>query len=103
MPVELEHRAYWAIKTLNLYYQATREERKLQLSELEELRLYAYENAKFYKERTKMWHDKRILNRELKEGELVLLCNSRLKLFLVKFRSRWPCPFVVKSVKLYAH
>jgi hypothetical protein len=41
----------------------------------------AYENAKIYKERTKTWHNKRILKREFKIGELVLLFNSGLKLF----------------------
>lgn len=69
------------------------------MSELEELRLDAYENTKLYKERTKRCHDKRILNREFKEGELVLLFNSILKIFLGKLRSRWPGPFVLKSVK----
>lgn len=100
-PVELEHRAYWVIKALDLYCQTEGEKRKLQLSELEELRLGAYENSKIYKERTKRWHEKIILNREFKEGELVLLFNSRLRLIPGKLRSRWFGPFVVKSVKLY--
>lgn len=34
------------------------DKRRLQLSELEELKVDAYENAKLYKERTKKWHDK---------------------------------------------
>ncbi|XP_038695435.1 uncharacterized protein LOC119992714 [Tripterygium wilfordii] len=60
LPMELEHGAYWAIKKLNFDIQAAGEERKLQLNELEELRLEAYENAKIYKERTKAAHDKLI-------------------------------------------
>ncbi|XP_073121291.1 uncharacterized protein [Henckelia pumila] len=45
-------------------FEATDEERLLQLNELEELRLEAYENARIYKEKTKKWHDQRIVPRE---------------------------------------
>ena len=51
-----------------------------------------------YKERTKKWHDRRIARREFNEGELVLLFNSRLKLFPGKLRSRWSGPFEVTRV-----
>ena len=40
-----------------------------------------YDNAKIYKEKTKRWHDQKILRREFKAIEQVLLHNSRLKLF----------------------
>ncbi|XP_058744426.1 uncharacterized protein LOC131617063 [Vicia villosa] len=69
--------------------------RILQLHELEEFRNRAYENAKFYKEQTKKWHDRRIQKKEFWEGQLVLLYNSRLKLFPGKLRSKWSGPFMV--------
>ncbi|CAN6555178.1 unnamed protein product [Malus baccata var. baccata] len=68
LPMELEHKAYWAIKHLNFDYQATGEKRKLQLNELEEIRNDAYENAKIYKDKTKKFHDAHILRKEFQPG-----------------------------------
>ena len=81
LPLELEYKAMWAIKKLNYDFQAAKEKRLLNMNELEELRNEAYDNAKIYKDKTKKFHDQRILRREFKVGELVLLYNSRLRLF----------------------
>lgn len=94
-PVELEHKPFWVIKALNFDMKSAGERRKLQLHELEELRMDAYENARIYKEKTKLWHDKHISRREFQEGDSVLLFNSRFKLFPEKLRSRSSGPFQV--------
>ena len=76
----------WAIKKLNFDFKAAKEERLLQLNELEELR--NEDNVKIYKDKTKKWHDKKILRREFQTEDQVLLFNFRLKLFLGKLRSK---------------
>ncbi|KAJ9566409.1 hypothetical protein OSB04_002375 [Centaurea solstitialis] len=67
LPLELEHKAYWAIKELNMSPDVAGKKRFLQICELEELRNNSYENAKLYKEKTKKWHDKKIIPKELKD------------------------------------
>ena len=69
LPVELEHKAYLATKQLNMDSKAVGEKHILQLSELEELRNEAYENAQIYKEKTKAWHDKHIVRKEFELGQ----------------------------------
>ena len=98
LPVELEHKAYWAIKSFNMKMDERGEHRKLQLQELEEIRNDAYENARIYKEKTKAFHDKMISRKEFLVGQKVLLYQSRLRLFPGKLRSRWIGPFVVTNV-----
>ena len=51
--VELEHRAYWATRQLNMDSTLAGEKWMLQLNELDEFHNEAYENARIYKERTK--------------------------------------------------
>jgi len=70
----------------------------LKLNELEEMRLKAYENEFIYKARTKRYHDKNLVSRDINSGQLFLLNNSRLKLFPGKLKSKWSGPFLVKSV-----
>ncbi|CAM8893408.1 unnamed protein product [Rhodiola kirilowii] len=96
LPVELEYKALWAIRELNMSMNATGEKRLMRLYELDEIRLDSYENARIYKERTKNWHDKRIMRRKFNEGERVLLYNSCLRLFPGKLRTKWSGPYTVE-------
>ncbi|RDX64961.1 gag-pol, partial [Mucuna pruriens] len=98
LPMELEHKAYWAIKQCNLAYDQAGEQWKFQLQELDELRLEAYENSKIYKQKVKIFHDQKILRKEFHVGQKVLLFNSRLKLIAGKLRSRWDGPFVITNI-----
>ncbi|RDX80253.1 gag-pol, partial [Mucuna pruriens] len=86
LPVELEHRAYWAVKQCNLAYDQAGEQRKFQLQELDELRLEAYENSRIYKQKVKRFHDQQILRKKFRVGQKVLLFNSRLKLIAVQLK-----------------
>ncbi|GKB30028.1 reverse transcriptase domain-containing protein [Tanacetum coccineum] len=76
LPIELEHKAYWALK-------------------------HSYENSLIYKEKTKKIHDSKIKNRVLNVGDRVLLFNSRLKIFSGKLKTRWTGPFIVAQVFPY--
>ena len=101
LPLELGYKAYWAVKKLNTDAHACAERRSLQLNELEELRLHAYENTRIYKEKIKLWHDRHILAKSFEPRQQVLLFNSRLKIFSGKLKSRWTGPHSI--VKTYPH
>ena len=101
LPVELEHKAYWATRMLNMNLETAEEKRMLQLNKHKEFRQDAYESSIIYKEKTKVWHDKHLAKNAFKRGQQVLLFNSRLKLVLGKFKSQWSRPFVITQVFPY--
>ena len=101
LPVEVAHRALWAVKEVNTDYDAAGKERKLNLCELEELRDEAYECASAYKDKMKKVHDAKIRLKNFEVGHKVWLYNSRLKLFPGKLKSKWTGPYLVTRVGSY--
>ncbi|XP_076900172.1 uncharacterized protein LOC143554256 [Bidens hawaiensis] len=96
LPVELAHRALWAVRNINLDYECVGKQRKLNLCELEELRDEAYECTSAYKDKMKRVHDAKLRRKTFEEGQRVWLYNSRLKLFPGKLKSKWTRPYQVK-------
>ncbi|XP_074290361.1 uncharacterized protein LOC141617086 [Silene latifolia] len=86
---------------MNFDFDAAREVGFLQINELEELRLEAYESSKIYMDQTKKWHDAKIVKKDIGVGDLFLLFNSKVKVFPGKLRSRWSGPFKVMNISPY--
>ena len=76
LPVELEHKAYWVVRKVNMEIDSVGEHRKLQINELEEIQNDAYENARIYKPRTKSSNDNMIMRKNFVVGQKVLLFHS---------------------------
>ena len=98
LPGEIKYRAWWAVKKLNLDLCRVSLKRLLDINELEELRNDAYFNSKIAKEKFKKWNDQLIAHKNFKQGDRVLLYDSKLHLFPGKLKSRWTRPFTMQAV-----
>ncbi|KAL6335795.1 hypothetical protein AAG906_039558 [Vitis piasezkii] len=100
LPIEVEYKAWWEIKRLNMDLIRAGAKRCLDPNEMEELRNNAYINSKVAKQRMKRWHDQLISNKEFRKGQRVLLYDSRLHIFPGKLKSKWIGPFIIHQVHL---
>ena len=89
------------MKKLKMDWNKAVEQRINGLNERDEFLLKAYESSALYKEKMKKYHDQKIEKRDFMVGDLVLLFNSRLRLFPGKIKSKWTGPYLI--TQLFPH
>ncbi|RVW66616.1 hypothetical protein CK203_065448 [Vitis vinifera] len=94
--VEVEYKAWWAIKKLNMDLTRAGLERCLDLKQIGKKRgmmLTSIQN--WQKERLKKWHDQLVNQRFLPRDKESCFMTSKLHLFSGKLKSRWTGPFII--------
>ncbi|XP_047938098.1 uncharacterized protein LOC125185580 [Salvia hispanica] len=101
LPLGIEHKAYWAVKEMNMKPTACEEERKLQLKELEELRLESFESDMWYKEKNEvMVHDKKPPGQGTSCGtEKCSFFSPCLSSCQWKLKSKWIGPYTIVGIQ----
>ena len=100
LPVEIEYKAWWAIRNLNMDKNRSSQNRMLEIGDLEELRNDVYFNSKIAKDKQKKWHDQLITQKTFNQGGQVLLYDSKLHQFPGKLKSQWTGPFIIHQAYL---
>ena len=100
LPIEIEYKAWWAIRNFNMDMNRAGLKRMLEIDELENLRNDAYFNSKIPKDKQKKWHDQLITQKTFNQGDQVLLYDSKLHLFPSKLKSRWTGLFIIHQAYL---
>ncbi|XP_028799235.1 uncharacterized protein LOC114754603 [Neltuma alba] len=72
--------------------------RLLQIWELTEIRLDAYNSLDIYKQKTKLVHDANILRKKFKKGDKALRYQARFKFKKGKFKTSWDGPYIMTKV-----
>ena len=65
------------------------EQRLNRINDLDGFCMKEYDSSALYKENMKKYHDQKIKKQQFIVGDLVLLLNSRLRLFPGKLKSKW--------------
>ena len=98
LPVELEHKAMWAVKKLKLDLSEAAKQRLNGLNELDEFRLKAYESSALQKEKMKKGTEQKFAKQEFVVGDLVLVDSSGVPCLPGRLKSKWTGPYLITQV-----
>nr|CAN75213.1 hypothetical protein VITISV_042072 [Vitis vinifera] len=94
LPIEVQYKAWWAIKMLHMDLNRASMKRFLDLNEMKKLRNDANINSNIAKQRLKRWHDQLVSCKQFQKGQRVFLYDFKLHIFPQKLKSRWIAPNV---------
>jgi transposase InsO family protein len=99
LPIELEVMTLRTATTMRLPLDESQHHRLLQLNELDELQLKAYQSIEVAQAQQKKAFDKKVKRREFEEGDLVMMFDARHhRRAYKKLLPKWFGPFVIRKV-----